>query len=302
MSRRSVAMITTLVIWLSAGSCASRSGAPDPIPNAAQPILAGLKEEPTAPPVSLEPFTQSIKGTTVSFEMLPVTWAVMVREGDRYGEIQVDRGPFWIAKTEVPWQLYDLFTYGLDDTGTEGDPQVDAVSRPSKPYISMDRGFGRAGYPVISVSYHGAQTFCEWLSRKTGRAYRLPTQAEWMLACGADSLTEPLVGDYAWYAENAKFKTHPVATKKPNAVGLHDMSGNASEWCTAADGSGVTMGGSYKDRADAIGCSARVEPKDQWNELDPQIPKGIWWLTDAGFVGFRVVCDPEEAEGATNEN
>ncbi len=237
------------------------------------------------PAVSLEPFSQSIEGTTVSFEMIPV-----------------GRGPFLISKTEVTWELYDLFTYGLDDTGTEGNPGVDAVSRPSKPYISMDRGFGRAGFPVISVSYHGARTFCEWLSRKTGRMYRLPTQTEWMLACGDAALGEPLVGDHAWYAENAKFKTHPVATKMPNAVGLHDMYGNASEWCTAVDGSGVTMGGSYKDRADAIGCSARVEPTDQWNELDPQIPKGIWWLTDAGFVGLRVVCVPEEDEGATHEN
>ena len=273
MLRRPAAMITMLVTWLSVGSCASRTKAPD------------TESRATAtPPTLLQPFTQSIQGTTVSFEMLPV-----------------GRGSFWISKTEVPWQLYDLFTYGLDDTGTEGDPEVDAVSRPSKPYISMDRGFGRAGYPVISVSYHGAQTFCEWLSRKTGRTYRLPAQAEWMSACGDAPLAEPRVGDYAWYAENAKFKTHPVATKKPNAVGLHDMYGNASEWCTAADGSGVTMGGSYKDRSDAIGCSARMEPTDQWNELDPQIPKGIWWLTDAGFVGFRVVCVPEEDEGATNE-
>ena len=135
---------------------------------------------------SLEPFTQSIEGTTVSFEMLPGGQA-----------------PVWISKTEVPWELYDLFTYGLDDTGTEGNPGVDAVSRPSKPYISMDRGFGRAGYPVISVSYHGAQTFCEWLSRKTGRRFRLPTEAEWMSACGAASPIEPQVGNIAWYVESA---------------------------------------------------------------------------------------------------
>ena len=312
MSRRSVAMIATLVIWLGVGGCASRSKAPDAILLAAPPILAGLNEEPPPPSFSLEPFTQSIEGTTVSFEMMPVntTWAAMIRGGGRYSEWQVGRGPFWISKTEVPWQLYDLFTYGLDETGTEGDPEVDAVSRPSKPYISMDRGFGRAGYPVISVSFHGAQTFCKWLSRKTGRTYRLPTQAEWVLACGAGSGNKPPadsgdlnpVGDYAWYAENANFKTHLVATKKPNAIGLYDMYGNASEWCSAADGSGVTMGGSHRDGAGAIGCSARVEPTDQLNELDPQIPKGIWWLTDAGFVGLRVVCVPEEDLGATNEN
>jgi len=211
--------------------------------------------------------------------------------------------PFWIAKTEVTWDLYDLFTYGLDRTGSEGDPEVDAVTRPSKPYISMDRGFGRSGYPVISVSYHGAQTFCKWLSEKTGKSYRLPTEAEWTAVCkmgGGKTLTNP--AQHAWYKENADFQTHEVATKKANAIGLHDMFGNASEWCSTTAGNGVTIGGTYQDTADAIGCSDKVEPTDDWNELDPQIPKGIWWLTDAGFVGLRVVCIPSvEDEGANDD-
>ena len=109
-------------------------------------------------------FTETIGGTAVSFDMMPVL-------GDAEGEIN----PFWIGRTEVTWNAYDVFLYGLDMPDDElGDDDSDAITRPSKPYISMDRGFGHAGYPVISVSSRGAAAFCTWLSLKTGRRYRLP--------------------------------------------------------------------------------------------------------------------------------
>ena len=169
------------------------------------------KPVPTPRIVILQSFTESIEGTTVSFDMVPVN-KISPNPDSKY---RLKTSPFWIAKTEVTWDLYDLFTYGLDRTGTEGDPEVDAVTRPSKPYISMDRGFGRSGYPVISVSFHGARTFCQWLSEKTGKNYRLPTESEWKLVCesaGGKALTNP--AQHAWYEENADYQTHEVATKK----------------------------------------------------------------------------------------
>ena len=53
--------------------------------------------------------------------------------------------PFWIAKTEMTWDLYDIFVYGLDQPERTDESGVDAITRPSKPYIAMDRGFGKAG-------------------------------------------------------------------------------------------------------------------------------------------------------------
>ena len=75
------------------------------------------------------------------------------------------------------------------------------------------------------------------------------------------------------------------------------MHGNASEWCTGGDGEPVSLGGSYRDGPGGVGCAARQPPSKAWNASDPQLPKSVWWLADAGFVGFRVVCEWKDEGG-----
>jgi formylglycine-generating enzyme required for sulfatase activity len=239
---------------------------------------------PAAPPKAAdEPkaYDQTLPETTVSFKMVPVP-------GD--GK---DINPFYMSATEVTWDAYDLYAFA-NDTPDAGSPKgADAVTGPSKPYLPPDRGFGHAGYAVLSTAQNAANRFCEWLSEKTGHKYRLPTEAEWAHACALNSEGAPPMDEFAWHAGNSEEKTHPVATKKPGALGLYDMCGNTAEWVVAADSKPTAMGGSFKDDAAAIGCAAVQKQAKSWQASDPQLPKSKWWLSDCSWVSFRVVREIE---------
>ncbi|HFS82513.1 MAG TPA: formylglycine-generating enzyme family protein, partial [Epsilonproteobacteria bacterium] len=123
-------------------------------------------------------------------------------------------------------------------------------------------------HPIISVSWHDAKAYCDWLSEKTGDEYRLPTEAEWEYACRAGTTTKWSFGDdeeelekYAWYRENSNRTTHPVGEKKPNPWGLYDMHGNVWEWCEdwydEDKDTKVLRGGSWNNVADYTRSASR---------------------------------------------
>lgn len=198
---------------------------------------------------------------------------------------------------------------------------VDTVTQPTPPYVpmhfSMGDGYSKE-YPAVGVTYHAANKFCEWLSAQTGHFYRLPTEAEWEYACRAGTTTAYSFGDdasklgeYAWFADNSEFQYQKVGTKKPNPWGLHDMHGNVAEHTLdqylpesyAKFPAGavnpwhppvtrhptVFRGGHWDADAEMLRSAARGQTSTQLKMLDPQIPKSIWYYTNAEWLGFRVV-------------
>ncbi len=260
----------------------------------------------------------TIPNTTVAYDMVPLA-AGDFRMGspDSDPQYQKDEQPqhkvhvdaFWMQAHEVTWDEYRLFMFA-NQAGdiAHKDELVDGVTRPTRPYVEMSFGMGIDGFPAISMTQHAANKYAEWLSAKTGEFYRLPTEAEWEYACRAGSAAPPdNLGDYAWYSANAQGKYQKVESKKPNAFGLYDMLGNVAEWTLdqyepyqAADAVNpwvkakspypqVARGGSWNDPASACRCAARLASDSSWKQQDPQLPKSVWYLTDAQWLGFRLV-------------
>jgi formylglycine-generating enzyme required for sulfatase activity len=225
-----------------------------------------------------ESHVDSIPGTLVRFEMIPIP----------------GRPGYFVSRTEVTWDMYDAFALSVPDS-TDRRAGADAVARPTRPYGAPDYGWGHAGFPVISVAFTAAEAFCAWLSARTGKTYRLPTESEWerlaALAASGGPL-EPRLDALGWHQGNSSGRTHRVGAKERDAVGLHDLFGNAAEWVVTTAGRPATRGGSFRDPVGGIGPSARAVQDDTWNERDPQIPQSRWWLSDAPFVGFRIVREP----------
>ena len=242
-------------------------------------------------------FSQAIPGTLVAFEMRPISGGTLQTIGPDGKPLQVSIKPFHIGKTEVTWDEFDIYAFRLDLTQEQQAAGVDATSRPSKPYGAPDRGFGHSGFAAIAMTYYSAQGYCDWLSRKTGKKFRLPTEAEWEWAARAQTplpaapLTPAQLASVAWYWDNAEDKAQHVAGKTPNAWGLYDTLGNVWEWCSGADGNPCVRGAGFMDKAPLVSIGARAVQTPKWNQNDPQNPKSKWWLANAPFVGFRVVCD-----------
>lgn len=201
----------------------------------------------------------------------------------------------------------------------ENDVPADIISLPSPPYSDVTSGMGTEGFPAVSMTQYAAYMFTKWLTVRTGEFYRLPTEAEWEYACRAaqKSNYEPIsdtneLGRFAWYRDNSNRKYQKPGEKEPNALGIHDMLGNVAEWTfdqyyddytsqlqsNTADNPFLkptelypraVRGGSWMDSIEAASCLQRRGSDPNWKMRDPQLPKSLWWHTNAPFVGFRVV-------------
>ena len=228
---------------------------------------------------------------------------------------------------------------GAVKSESDRDEIADALAAPTAPYsigtISYDKS-NKEGYPARGMTRYAAQMYCKWLTATTGRYYRLPTEIEWEYACrcGTDTAyefgdDESKLEDYAWYLANSPDGYSKVMQKKPNSWGLYDMHGNVCEWVMdqydkkayKSFESGkvdtpfitpkkplsvygmfneVSRGGSCAHEAKDCRSAKRIVSDKSWKEHDPQFPQSIWWMTEAPYVGFRVVrpLTPPTAEEA----
>lgn len=159
--------------------------------------------------------------------------------------------------------------------------------------------------PVETVSWDDIQTFLQKLNTKTGKNYRLPTEAEWEYACRAGTATTFNTGDnlttaqanyngnYPWKSypkEEYRQKTMPVGSFAPNAWGLYDMHGNVREWCS--DRYGAYSSAAVSNPTGAATCTARVLRSGSWLDGAFNCRSAIrnYYGTDyrSSYIGFRV--------------
>jgi len=219
-------------------------------------------------------FTETVPGTTAAINMVAVPGGEFTigsspkepfHAEDEGPQKKVKVSPFFMAETEITWNQFWAF---YNETMSEGRtppakvyannsrPDVDAISGPTPPFGFPDQGWGMGNRPAITMTHYAATTFCQWLSLKTGRHYRLPTEAEWEYAAraGSDSpyffegnpkkfssegfwskmrgADTTMIARYVIYAGNSSGKTHEPKDVKANPFGLKNMLGNVMEYCS----------------------------------------------------------------------
>ena len=226
------------------------------------------------PVTEFKNYTETIPGTSASLKMVAIPGGTFTmgspenepfRRSDESPQRSVTVSPFFMGEMEVTWDQYWAF-YG--ETMSEGriSPEevyannsredVDAISGPTPPFGFPDQGWGMGERPAITMTHYAAETFCQWLSKKTGKKYRLPTEAEWEYAArggtstpyffegspkkfsnegfwnglfGADTA---VINSYVVYVNNSKNRTQEPAKMMANPFGLKNMLGNVMEYCS----------------------------------------------------------------------
>ena len=285
------------------------------------------------------PYVQEIPESDAEILMIPIPGGTFMM-GSSENEVgrNEDEGPqrlvkvdsFWMGAYELTWDQYDPFLEEKNPNRrnvrilVDGlEIEVDAVSTATPMYMDMSFGMGRGGFPAVNMTQYAAVMYAKWLFAKTGKFYRLPTEAEWEYACRAGTKSAYSFGEnandldkYAWYGKNSDQAYKKIGTKEPNSFGLYDMHGNVAEWTMdqyikdyherlvgdPADNPYFrptslyprsVRGGSWMDDGLGLRCASRAGSSKKWKQRDPQMPKSLWWLTDAPFVGFRLVRPKE---------
>ena len=241
------------------------------------PVKAVASTEIYTEPCALEAFAdfeETIPGTPVSIRMVAIPGGSFrmgspedepFRGADESPQRNVTVSSFFMGEYEITWDQYWAF-YG--ETMSEGRTppeevyannakyELDAISGPTPPFGFPDQGWGMGERPALTMTHYAAETFCEWLSLKTGKHYRLPTEAEWEYAArgGTDTpyffegsprkfsgrgflrrfakADTTLIASNVIYAANSRNRTAEPSRVRANPFGLKNMSGNVLEYCS----------------------------------------------------------------------
>ncbi len=221
-----------------------------------------------------ENYTETIPGTSASIRMIAVPGGTFTigspqsesfHQTDEAPQRRVEISPFFMGEVEVTWDQFWAF-YG--ETMSEGRTppaviyannsreDVDAVSGPTPPFGIPDQGWGMGSRPAITMTHYSAETFCRWLSLKTGKKYRLPTEAEWEYAARGGTTTPYFfegnpkdytnkgflnglfgadtthIARYVIYVNNSNNRSQEPGRVQANPFGLKNMLGNVMEYCS----------------------------------------------------------------------
>jgi formylglycine-generating enzyme required for sulfatase activity len=248
-------------------------------------------------------FIESTTGTSFTMKFITGNFFQMGSNDGRSHEkpihsVRLDN--FFMSKYEV---TNDEFCAFLNEKGnrTEGgvtwlelgskDDHFDIIESSGRFLVKK----GRGRLPIRNVNWYAATAYCVWLSEKTSKKYRLPTEAEWEYSAkGGESYKfsgSNNIDDVAWYATNSDYSTHDVGTKKGNGFGLYDMSGNVWEWCS--DWYGAYNSDSQQNPTGVTTGSYRIVRGGGWSGIDSSgcgcvERDGMTPSYRGGFIGFRV--------------
>ena len=221
-------------------------------------------------------------------------------------EHQVEVSSFYISKTTITVRQFSFF---ITVTGYKTTAEKDSGScvfngtswtvRKGVNWRCDESGALQStvnnNKPVLYISWYDAQAFCTWLSKISGKDYRLPTEAEWEFAAKGGILSKGYLysggndpGIITWNGINSGLKVHPVAEKKPNELGLYDMSGNVWQWCSDW----------YNEKYYAN--SPAINPQGPQDGLE-KICHGGSYLSGSGIAGDSGLLDQLKPESRGKE-
>lgn len=290
------------------------------------------KANPAPPPMNLPSFKNSIGTTFVAIPLDPKGF-MMGTPATEAGRSNLEvlhhvtlTKPFWLATTHVTVAQFEQF---VKDSGYRTDVERGeaSIGRHVEGTDWRNPGFTTApSHPVVLVTWNDATAFCDWLSTREGRRYRLPTEAEWEYSARAGTTTAYFWGDdpedgngyincadlttvghitppleHFFNFSDGYNETSPVGTFKPNRFGLYDMIGNAMQWCADYD--------AFFEEGDVTDPIGKKRP----GRKDGRILRGSNWFSEprkarighrtpgmpnssSNGVGFRLCLDEAEAK------
>ena len=235
---------------------------------------------------------QSIETTTTASEYQTITidgvsFTMKLVEG---GTFQMGSNDSDAESDEKPVHDVTLSSYYIGETEVT-QALWKAVMGNNPSYFKGDN------LPVEQVSWNDCQEIIHKLNQKTGKNFRLPTEAEWEYAARGGKKSKGYkysgsdnIGSVAWYTDNSGSKTHPVKGKSPNELGLYDMSGNVYEWCS--DWYGNYSSGSQTNPQGPLSGSNRVLRGGCWNNSARRCRVSYRYYLDSyitfNYFGFRL--------------